>query len=66
MSAKRGKGGGASKSGGGSLMNLRTGVRKVMGQHPSGKRKQDVGFLTVLAWMAGIALLIFFVWSFTR
>ncbi len=65
MGGKQGKKKPTTKSGG-SLMNMRSGVRKAMGQHPSGGRKKDVGFLTVLAWMGGIALLIFFVWSFTR
>jgi hypothetical protein len=65
MSSKQGKRAPA-KQGGGSMMSMRTGVKKAMGQDPAGRRKQDVGFLTVLAWMGGIALLIFFVWSFTR
>jgi hypothetical protein len=66
MGGKQGKKKPSTKTGGGSLMNMRSGVRKVMGQHPSGGQKKDVSFLTVLAWMGGIALLIFFVWSFTR
>ncbi|MEZ4265369.1 MAG: hypothetical protein R3F39_03240 [Myxococcota bacterium] len=66
MGGKQGKSKPSTKGGGGSLMNLRSGVRKAMGQPASGGRKKDVSFLTVLAWMGGAALLIFFVWSFTR
>lgn len=66
MAGKQGKKKPSTQSGGGSLMTMRSGVRKAMGQPTKGGRKKDVSFLTVLAWMGGIALLVFFVWSFTR
>ena len=53
------------KRSGGSLMGMRSGVRRMVGQGKKGKAKK-VTFVTVLTWAVVLALLLLLVWQLRR
>lgn len=50
----------------GSMMNMRSGFKRMAGGKGRKGKKKQAGFLTVLTWVFGVAFLMFLVWSLSR